>query len=221
MVQRRSAWRQLYNWTPTPDELRSQLEGYQTLGFFRSYRKLAAILLVFTTALSAFLIDDLGIIILGAAVYLALAVFIYRGHRWAFIIAMVVWTMEKAAQLVEGLSQATTGAGGSITVLVWWAFYMSVFWSGFTVERARQRAPAPTQVPIVSSEVPESSPHTAASPTATSPPAQALLGDPSVQTAGPSHHNLELIQKLSELHAAGHLSDEEFAKKKAELLERV
>ena len=133
---------------------------------------------------------------------------------------MVVWTMEKAAQLVEGLSQATTGAGGSITVLVWWAFYMSVFWSGFTVERARQRAPAPTQVPIVSSEVPESSPHTAASPTATSPPAQALLGDPSVQTAGPSHHNLELIRNSASctpLATYGRRVRQE----KAELLKRV
>lgn len=221
MVQRRSSWRQLYNWRPTPEELRSQLEGYQTLGFFRSYRKLAAILLVFTTAISAFLIGDFSIILLGAAVYLTLAVFIYRGHKWAFIVAMVVWTMEKAAQLVEGLSQATTGVGGSITVLVWWAFYMSVFWGGFTVERARQRVSAPTQVPIVSSKGPESSAHTAASPTETSPPAQALLGDPPVQPAGPSRHILELIQKLSELHAAGLLSDDEFAKKKAELLERV
>lgn len=130
-------------WRVDDDELQAQAAQYDMLGWFQSGRKLSVVLLLASTA--ATLIAALfgaG----GAASYIeagllaVLAACIYRGHRWAMIAAMLLWTLEKGFSVVARLATGgPVGAVMSIIPLLWWAVFMHAFYLAFRVEQERRR----------------------------------------------------------------------------------
>ena len=68
-----------------------------------------------------------------AVIWSTLGIFMYRGHRWAFILGMVFWTFEKATLMFAGMS---SGAA-PIMQIFWWCLYMNAFLLGFRVENRR------------------------------------------------------------------------------------
>ena len=131
-------------WTIDPDQLQRQATEYSSLGVFESARGRCALCLIFLAAVSVFPIyfrkSDYSAV--EAAAFLVLAVLVYRGHRWAMICAMLLWTLERASQFHINLQGHASSLLENIMVPVfWWALFMRFFYAAFRVEQERRAAP--------------------------------------------------------------------------------
>jgi hypothetical protein len=151
---RRGFWRSTFDWRMSAAELTEQVAGYSTLGIWKSYRKLSAMLWLLSIAITALIGPwlmkmDWIEVSSGAVIYCILAVFCVRGHRWALILSMVLWTVEKGYSIIQPFGSSDTSAAGGrlITSIIWWGLYMGVFWKALTVERMRRRG-QPSMVPM-------------------------------------------------------------------------
>jgi hypothetical protein len=126
-------------WKADPAEVEKQVLQYETLGFWKSARRLSAFLcglsVVATVLLGAIMKTSTDAIAVEAVLWSTLGYFMYRGHRWAFVAGMVTWTIEKAFLLVTGVA----GGAAPVVQAIWWAIYMNAFFLGFKVERERAR----------------------------------------------------------------------------------
>ncbi|HEV7449469.1 MAG TPA: zinc ribbon domain-containing protein [Candidatus Paceibacterota bacterium] len=124
----------ILSWKIPPAELAYQVEEYETLGISESYRGVAVLLVFLLLGISLAIsllgvIDFTGVIIEGV-VYLVLCFFVYKGHRWAIIGLMALWTLDKGFQLTE-----TPG----IMPIVWWVLFMPYFYKALKVENERNK----------------------------------------------------------------------------------
>jgi len=86
-------------WRISDRDLRWQIIDYDTLKINQSMRGIGSLLLGLSAVLSAGLIELFSHNRLGyvdVAIFVAIGFFVYRGHRWAMIVAMILWTVEKA-----------------------------------------------------------------------------------------------------------------------------
>ncbi|MDH5683822.1 MAG: hypothetical protein OEZ20_05100 [candidate division WOR-3 bacterium] len=136
----------LFKWKMNEEELKNQVENYDTLGFFRSARKVATAMMIFSIIITlifvmvgwaVFLFSGIDI-----ALVLILTFFVYKGKKWAMMMTMIYWTFSKGLQVVSGLG---VGAGATIVVgsVIWWAIFMGVFWQAYQVEKERDRNAIP------------------------------------------------------------------------------
>ena len=135
----------------TPTEIAEQVEGYSSLGVTKSYRKISALLLLLSVALTTLIGTSLlkltwSGIATSDVVYASLAIFCFRGHRWAFVLSMILWTFEKGA----GLASLSSIGGSGIVIgsVIWWGLYTGTFWKALIVERERRRMPAPMGITV-------------------------------------------------------------------------
>src|SRR3989442_401072 len=108
---KKRGWSWVVWWSVDDDELQKQVSQYHTLKFHQTTRGLSLILTLISAAISALMIEfssherwsylDSGLLV-------GLGVFIVRGHRWAMVGAMVLWTVEKTLQLVTTLQSGQT-----------------------------------------------------------------------------------------------------------------
>jgi hypothetical protein len=140
----------LFWWNVDQAEIDRQVEGYKTLGLFKSARKLSVFFLglsMIITALFVYLsqlatqpliqVDTSAFVDVSAMGFLAL--FIYLGHRWAMIGAMVLWTIEKVSVAMDAASNPHPNGGLVFVQVAWWAMYMHAFYLAFKVEQQRRR----------------------------------------------------------------------------------
>lgn len=128
----------LFSWKISEEDLSNQVQNYHKLGATKSYRGIAALIVIFFqfwTLLVGFSgifsdIYSISDVFYGLIIYLPIAIFIYRGHRWAMIAIMILWTVEKGYLLV---------ALGSGVQLVWWALFMPYFFKALKVESEHRR----------------------------------------------------------------------------------
>lgn len=129
-------------WILDKNELEKQVKEYKTLGIWHSARKISALLLLFSSIITigmvAFFNYDSSSLI-DVAMMLVLAFFIYRGHRWAMILAMLYWTYAKFYGLYTSYSSGSTVHTNGIVVIIWWATYMHAFWEAFKVEQLKRK----------------------------------------------------------------------------------
>lgn len=139
-------------WRIDQDELNKQVAEYESMRMTRSAKGQSFLLLNLTAWLTmAFIVfAHLSAVDLSEAlIALVLGYFIYSGHRWASIAAMVFWSIAK-----WGLIWATIAAMGKpvdnpvetitnnpvemiMKQLVWWCIYMHAFYLAFRVEGLR------------------------------------------------------------------------------------
>jgi hypothetical protein len=133
---KKSAFSFLAWWVTDPAEIDKQVAGYTSLKPWQSARGTASLLCVFTvvvtTLLGSFLQMSTGEIATEATIWLAVALFMYRGHRWAFVMGMILWTIEKAMLLF-----GSTSARAPIVQIIWWTIYLNAFFLAFKVESRR------------------------------------------------------------------------------------
>lgn len=140
-------------WQIDPVELERQVSEYDSLPIYRSMRGISVLCLAFSAAVttaSAFY----GIANIDATAYfdaatmLLLAVFIFFGHRWAMIGAMIVWTAEKIISLSDTVTLMQSSGGLIVSQIIWWALYMHAFYFAFRIEQRRtaimRSAPPPS-----------------------------------------------------------------------------
>jgi len=139
--QSESFWRNLFKWNMDEAALKNQIEHYNSLGFFSSARKVATFFLILSAIINSIFIiikEIPGEAWLGFLLLLVLALFIYKGHRWAMIGAMIYWTYSKVIQVANSFSGENPG-GDLFMAIIWWAIYMGAFWQAYQVERARSK----------------------------------------------------------------------------------
>ncbi len=130
-------------WRIDQDELNKQVAEYESMRITRSAKGQSFLLLNLTAwATIAFIVFAhlSAVHISDVLIALVLGYFIYSGHRWATIAAMVYWSIEKLTAIwrtpvglpfhnpVEMIMQQ----------LVWWCIYMHAFYLAFRVEGLRQ-----------------------------------------------------------------------------------
>jgi hypothetical protein len=139
-------WQWLLWWRTDQEEIQDQVDKYETLGWFESARKLSVVCLlisvIVTIAMVALKVAATGAYF-DAALFLILAAFIYRRHRWAMVAAMGLWTIEKAVTAIAGLGTFSIPGISFFFSILWWAAYMHAFYLAFRVEQERRRATAP------------------------------------------------------------------------------
>jgi hypothetical protein len=136
-------WSWILWWQVDAAELEKQVREHDTLKLWQSARGISVCCILLSIALTALFVA-LGVFDAYAAVDVVimavLAVFIYRGHRWAMFVAMVLWTLEKA---LSAWVVIESGRGGNVLLQVlWWCIYMHAFYLALRVEQQR-RKPVP------------------------------------------------------------------------------
>jgi hypothetical protein len=135
-------------WQVDHDKLERQVREYRTLKPWQSMRGISALCLLLSATITTALIllrvagiDTVAFFDVG--LMLGIGLFIYFGHRWAMIAAMLLWTLEKILQLAD------SGGSGIVLQVVWWVVYMHAFFFAFRVEQARRTRPG-TDVEVFS-----------------------------------------------------------------------
>jgi hypothetical protein len=133
-------WDWILWWRIDPVQLEEQVRLYDTIGFRSSMRGISVACLVFSMLVTV-LMTYFGGMGLNASAYVdaglfgMLAGFIWFGHRWAMVGAMLLWTLEKVAIIVGHPVMV-------VAQLVWWCLYMHAFYFAFRIERRRRQIPA-------------------------------------------------------------------------------
>lgn len=135
-------------------ELDKQIDQYDSLSIIKSARGQSFLLLVFSSCGTTLFIllsylDPVNFI--EVFLSLLLGYFIFRGHKWAMIIAMIFWTAERFCSLYETFTNFShSSSNDRLLNIVWWTFYMHIFYVAFNVERLRTSGNMPDK--MISSE---------------------------------------------------------------------
>jgi len=145
-TKKKSAW----SWTIEESDLKNQIDNYSTLKITESYRGISvliyAVILVISLALGYFgIYTDLETILWGMVLYLPILFFVYKGHRWAIILLMALWTLEKGVQVYDIVE---AGSGSVVMPVFWWFIIMPYFWKALKVENERRKVLTPLQVDV-------------------------------------------------------------------------
>lgn len=128
----------IFSWKVSEEDLKKQVENYNTLKITESYRGIAALLvlgsMVLTVLLAKFGVVDYSAVY-SSIIYLPIAFFVWKGHRWALIAIMILWTFEKGYQVYESAGQTSP-----IIPIIWWSIFMFYFYNAFKVELARRKS---------------------------------------------------------------------------------
>lgn len=126
----------IFSWKISDEDLKNQVDNYKTLKITESYRGIAALLILGSMVLTV-LLAKFGVIsydaVYSAIIYVPLAFFVWKGHRWALIMMMILWTFEKGYQLYD------SGGTSPIVPIIWWAIFMGYFVNAFRIELARRK----------------------------------------------------------------------------------
>jgi len=133
----KSSW----SWKIDENDLKNQIENYRTLKITKSYRGISVLIISVLIGLSLILsfvgiYADFSTIFWGIVIYLPIAFFVYKGHRWAIIALMALWTFEKIYS-VYGVVQS--GSGSVVIPMIWWFIVMPYFWKALRVENERKK----------------------------------------------------------------------------------
>ena len=135
----------IFSWAISEEELKNQVENYHTLPFAETSRGAAIIFVLCLLALSVALAifgggpSDSGTVI-EWLIYCVALYFIYRGHRWAIILIMILWTADKGYQLYQ---ISSSGQGDAILSIFWWLILMPYLYKALKIENARRITPMP------------------------------------------------------------------------------
>lgn len=139
-VKKESHWWDWILWWKIDDsELQRQVNEYDTLKIQESARGLSFLLTIFSLFVTIIMIVFLNYATaawVDGLIMLILGFFIYRGHRWAMITAMIMWTVEKIYTLSSASQQSSSW--NAYSNLFWWALYMHAFYLAFRVEQLRK-----------------------------------------------------------------------------------
>lgn len=130
-------------WQLDQDEVDKQIAEYQSLKITQSARGLSLLLIIFSNAITTVMIMFFswsGLAFIDVFIILILGFFIYKGHEWAMIGAMLLWSFEKICGIYDGLQNVTQSSSLKPVIhLISWAIYMHAFYLALKVERLRNK----------------------------------------------------------------------------------
>ncbi|MES2930497.1 MAG: hypothetical protein V4665_01805 [Patescibacteria group bacterium] len=134
------------SWNLDPEELKNQVDNYSTLSIWKSYRKQIVLIVAFLALLTLLVLVFAGDMfegfvtmsdfLYGLILYIPVLFFVYKGHRWAIIALMILWTFEQGYKLI-------LGGGGVVAPLIYWYLIFSASHKALQIENARRRPNSP------------------------------------------------------------------------------
>ncbi|WP_413587094.1 hypothetical protein [Bdellovibrio sp. HCB274] len=127
-------------WKIDPEELKHQVENYDTLPFSKSSHKVSAGIFVgcgTLTAIAAYFGVLQSFSFIDAAIFVGLSWFIYEGKKWAIISAIVFWTLAKVQMIATGANAGTQ--------VVFWFLFMKPLYMAYRVNKARGELTKPPE----------------------------------------------------------------------------
>jgi len=122
---------------PPEWELETQIQEHRTLPWYRSYRKISGVLVLFWAGFRLFfavmLRLDVAALLVALAVYVGLAIFVVRGVRISMMAAMVLFTLDGIAAIASSFVNPLVWGFS----LAWWLYFAERFWKAFRVEQLR------------------------------------------------------------------------------------
>jgi hypothetical protein len=121
------------------EELERQVSGYNNFKITQSYRGILVITFVGLIILSltiAYFNNTFVTAIFVSIVYLILLFFIYKGHRWAIISLIILWTADKFIQIYN---QVITEGGFIFPILFWWLAVAILLSKALSVENEKRK----------------------------------------------------------------------------------
>jgi hypothetical protein len=137
------SWDPILWWRVKPEILEEQVENYNTFKITESARGVSFLLFIFSSILT------LAFSVMGAVsstgsyevvLFLIFGFFMYKGQRWAIVISMILWTIEKACWGYDVLTQGSNNAVQFFLQIAWWCVYMHAFYVALRVENLRRGA---------------------------------------------------------------------------------
>ncbi|MFA6038129.1 MAG: hypothetical protein WC748_08440 [Legionellales bacterium] len=130
-----------WSWAIEESDLKKQCDNYNTLKITESYRGISVLIMSAFMALGLIFsfftsFVTLSNVIIEMIIYVPLCFFIYRGHRWAIILLMLIWTFSQGFQLNEVIQ---SGSGNKFMPIIWWLIVMPYFWQALKVENERKK----------------------------------------------------------------------------------
>ncbi len=124
-----------FKWKVDEETIKKELENYNNL---YSAKNMAAIFILFFGGITGLLFNIYSVIHwVNLFIYIALALLIYLGSRWAIIFVMVVWTYDGGMNTIGHL--LSDNSWGIIWTIFWWAMGMKLMWKASQVEMTRKR----------------------------------------------------------------------------------
>lgn len=129
-----------WSWKMSPEELKEQVEGYNTLKITQSYRGVS-VLIVSALWLLGLVIAFFGEyssvsdMFLSLFIYVPILFFVYKGHRWAIVSLLVLYTIEK----IYTLYLSAEMGGFVLGSIIWWLIITPYIYKALLVENARRK----------------------------------------------------------------------------------
>jgi hypothetical protein len=140
-----SAWSYVTFWKVDAAEVERQVANYSTLKVIQSARGASLLACLLSVAITLLFLGVFGhsmsTAVAGAVLWSFMGFMMYRGYRWAFVVAMLLWSIEK---LVPAGVSVMAGRVPYSQVL-WWLGYINLFYFGFKVEMRRAQMAASLQ----------------------------------------------------------------------------
>lgn len=141
MEQEKPKKKNKWSWKLDEFDLKKQVDGYQTLKISESYRGISVLIVLVLLGLS-FVLSFFGLysnpttVFYGIMVYLPVLFFVYKGHRWAIIALMIMWTYEKGYEIYQVVQN---GGSGVIMPIIWYLIFMPYFWKALQIENEKRK----------------------------------------------------------------------------------
>jgi len=120
-------------WRTDEYELNRQVEEYNTLKTWQSARGISLLLILFSSSVTflnvLFLVSNSSAFI-DTLAFLVLGLFVYKGHKWAMVVAMLLMTINSLSLFLETQS---------LVAVFMWAITMHAFYLAFRVELLKSR----------------------------------------------------------------------------------
>ena len=129
-----------WSWKMSPEELKEQVENYDTLKITQSYRGVSVLIVSALWLLGLLLAffgeySSMGDMFLSLVIYVPLLFFVYKGHKWAIVSLLALYTLEKAYTLYLSVE---TG-GFVLSSIIWWLIVAPYIYKALLVENARSK----------------------------------------------------------------------------------
>lgn len=119
------------------EELKTQLQDYNSWNVFKSLRKLSVLFIAFYIIVNIVLVWlghlRLNVIWPEMILWVVLAILVYFGKRWAIIGVMILWTLDTIYIAMH------SNHINIIVPIVLWLIYMDIFWKTYQVETAKRK----------------------------------------------------------------------------------
>lgn len=147
-------------WKIDQNELEKQVREYKSLRMYESYRGIATLIIIswlvltdlfslihwvptnqFMVSLFIYQTIELPALLL----YSFLALFIYKGKRWAMLTMMFLATIDRGFALFHSISLGTVNTIFWIMIVFWWCVFMKYFYGAYNVEKWMNKSTLPNK----------------------------------------------------------------------------